>query len=95
MISELITFRITKAKGKFGVSYLCGPEREKSSVPMYINMKAKADKSFGGICQRWLQIAPKHTKPETNIVHILGASSFQGISVEFEGVMWLGRPGTT
>ena len=42
IISELITFRITKAKAKnkFGVRYLCGPECEKSSVPININTKA-------------------------------------------------------
>ena len=51
IISELITFRITKAKAKvkFGVRYLCGPKCEKSSVPINIDTKAKAKKYFGGI----------------------------------------------
>ena len=42
MIFELITFRITKAKAKvkFGVRYLYGPECEKSSAPININTKA-------------------------------------------------------
>ena len=43
MISELITFRGTKAKAKFGVKYLCGRECERSST------KAKAKKYFRGI----------------------------------------------
>ena len=51
MISELITLRITKAKAKvkFGARYLCVPECEKSSVPININTKAKANTYFWGI----------------------------------------------
>ena len=51
MISESITFRITKAKAKvkFGVKYLCKHECETPSVPVNINTKAKATKYFGGI----------------------------------------------
>ena len=51
LISDLITFRITKAKAKVkcGVGYLCGPECGKSSVPININTQAKADKYFGEI----------------------------------------------
>ena len=43
-ISELVTFRITKAKAKvnFGVKYLCKHKCERSSVPITINTKAKA-----------------------------------------------------
>ena len=43
MISELITFRITKAKAKvkFGVKYLCGHECEISSVQLISIRKRK------------------------------------------------------
>ena len=34
IVSELITFRITKAKVKFGVNYLCGHECERSFVQL-------------------------------------------------------------
>ena len=49
MISELITFRITKtkAKVKFGVKYQCGPECEKSSLSLNIN--TKVNKYFWGM----------------------------------------------
>ena len=45
-ISELLSFRITKAKAKvkFGVKYPCKYEREGSSVPNHINTKAKTSK---------------------------------------------------
>ena len=48
IISELITFRIAKAKAnvKFGVKPLCKHQCERSSVPININMKAKATKCF-------------------------------------------------
>ena len=51
MISELISFRITKAKVKvkFGVKYLWEHKRERSSVPINLHTKAKATKYFGGI----------------------------------------------
>ena len=51
MISELMTFRIMKAKAKikYGVKYLCEHECEKSFVPMNIITKAKATKDLGGI----------------------------------------------
>ena len=51
MISELINFRITKAKAKmkFGVKSLCGHECERSSVQTNFNTKAKAKKYFRGI----------------------------------------------
>ena len=51
IISELIVFSATKAKAKvkFGVRYLCGPQCEKSAVPININTKAKAKKYFWGI----------------------------------------------
>ena len=51
MISEIITFRVTKAKAevKFGVKYLCEHERERSSVPINTSMKAKATKYLGGV----------------------------------------------
>ena len=51
MISELITFRITKAKAKveFRVMSLCGHDCERSSVPININAKAKATKYYRGI----------------------------------------------
>ena len=43
-VSELMTFRITKAKAKTksGVKYPCEHECERSSVPININTKAKA-----------------------------------------------------
>ena len=47
-ISKLISFRITKAKAKFGVKYLCERECERSSVPINIHAKAKATKYFLG-----------------------------------------------
>ena len=51
MISELVTFWITKAKAKvkFGVKSLCEHECKVSSVPMNINAKAKATKYSRGI----------------------------------------------
>ena len=39
--------KITKAKIKFGVKYLCSHECERSSVVININMKAKATNIFG------------------------------------------------
>ena len=49
--SELITFRITKAKAKakFWVKYLCKHQCQRSSVPININTKAKARTYFRGI----------------------------------------------
>ena len=49
MISELITFRITKAKAKvkFGVKYLCGHECERSSVQLTLIRKRKRQNIFG------------------------------------------------
>ena len=46
IISELITFRNTKAKAKvkFAGKYLCKHECERSSVPINLNTKAKATK---------------------------------------------------
>ena len=43
MISEFVTFRITKmkAKVKFGVKYLCGHECERSSVELMSIQKRK------------------------------------------------------
>ena len=51
MISELITFWITKAKAKvkFGVKSLCEHECKVSSVPININAKAKATRYSRGI----------------------------------------------
>ena len=51
MISELITFRITKAKAKvkFGVQHLCKHKCERSFVTININTKAKAEKYSRGI----------------------------------------------
>ena len=51
IISELIAFRITKAKAKvkFGVKYLCKHQCGRSSVPININTKRESDKIFGGI----------------------------------------------
>ena len=48
MISELITFRITKAKAKvkFGVKYLCGHECERSSVQLISIRKRKRRNIF-------------------------------------------------
>ena len=46
MISELIAFRITKAKVKFGVKYRCGHECERSSVQAISIRKRKRQKSF-------------------------------------------------
>ena len=50
MISKLISFRITKAKAKakFWVKCLCKYQRERSSVPVSIHTKAKANNIFGG-----------------------------------------------
>ena len=42
MISESITFRITKAKVKFGVKYLYGHQCERSSFQLISKAKAKA-----------------------------------------------------
>ena len=51
MISEFISFRITKAKAKakviYRVKYLCRHECERLSVPININTKAKATNYFG------------------------------------------------
>ena len=51
MISELITFRITKAKVnvKYGLKYLCEHECERSFVPINIISKARPTKYLGGI----------------------------------------------
>ena len=53
-ISELITFRIAKAKAKvkFGVKYLCKHECERSSVPINISTKAKATIYLGQMLSR-------------------------------------------
>ena len=50
MISELITFRNTKAKVKvkFGVKCLCEHECERSSVPIKYQYECESDKIFGG-----------------------------------------------
>ena len=65
IISEFITFRITKAKAKvkFGVRYLCGPECERSSVPININTKAKANKYFSGIRFTLISVWRVHSIP--------------------------------
>ena len=49
MISELITFRITKAKAKvkFGVKYLCGHACERSSVQLISIQKRERINIFG------------------------------------------------
>ena len=49
MISELVAFRITKAKAKvkFGVKYLCGHECERSSVQLISIRKRKRKTIFG------------------------------------------------
>ena len=49
MVSELITFRITKAKAKvkFGVKYLCGHECERSSVQVISIRKRKRNNIIG------------------------------------------------
>ena len=51
IISELMTFGITKAKVnvKFGVKYLCEPECERSSVAITINTRTKTTKYLGKI----------------------------------------------
>ena len=51
MISEPITFRITKAKAKvkFGVKYLCRHDCERSSVQLISKAKTKAKKYLRGI----------------------------------------------
>ena len=51
MISEFITFIITKAKAKakFGVEHLCKHECERSSLPTNISTKAKATEFPCGI----------------------------------------------
>ena len=51
IISEFITFRITKAKAKvkFGVKCLCEHECERSSAPTDIITKAKAKEYVRGI----------------------------------------------
>ena len=51
MISEWTTFWFTKANAnvKFGVTYLCGHEGERSSVPINITTKTKAKNYFWGI----------------------------------------------
>ena len=60
MISEFITVRITKAKVKFGVRYLCGHECERSSVQLISIQKRKRKNIFGELislqfpCQRYL-----------------------------------------
>ena len=60
MISELITFRITKAKAKvkFGVKYLYGYQFERSSLQLISIRKRKRENIFGELislsfpCQR-------------------------------------------
>ena len=49
MISELIIFRIMKAKTKvkFGVKYLCGHECERSSVQLISMRKRKRNNILG------------------------------------------------
>ena len=50
LISELFTFRFSKAKAKvkFGVQYLCGHEGERSSVSINISTNAKVKQIFWG-----------------------------------------------
>ena len=49
MMSEIITFRITKAKAKvkFGVKYLCGHKCKRSSVQLISIRKRKRKNIFG------------------------------------------------
>ena len=59
MISELMTFRVTKAKAKldFGVKYLCEYEYERASVPIYIDTKAKAKAYLEGLIITFICVA--------------------------------------
>ena len=72
MISELIIFRITKAKAnvKFGVKYLCGHACERSSVQSISIRKRKQKHIFGELIftfnvrvkgRRWFEFEGKST----------------------------------
>ena len=74
MISKLITFRTTKAKakGKFGVKYLCGHECERSSV-QFISIRTRKCFFVWGINFTLISVSTAQFEARCSLIFRIGA----------------------